>query len=1649
MRLLAAQTGRRLEEMNPQQIEAMLQTLEEDYEDLLQPPEDALLSPNDGASIKETDFPTSRMEQRLNEETWPTFVTAFKHVMRRIGITRVDTQRLIDGHREPDGRLNALIEDAVCAILVKEDKADFLYSLNQRKGSPVKALRDMRNNHNSKNASHTIRILRNIMAARAEGSSPAQVRRFSTQFGHLLSEFRDVSGTRLQHVVSVYMFLQALPEELDPVIEHLEFNNNLKELTLDQVQRQMILQLDQREARARNNGKSQAFYSAHHVQQQQQQQQNNNRPPKRRYQNAFPRGGGSGAQGGHGNNNRAHQPTHMATRADGQDFLDSDPCQACGRPGHTARSCKQRARTFCTNCLMPGHRTSLCSPRAQAFPMEWLPQHYRIKQRILEERGLTGAAGDNQGQGGEYGQARAGPRYTQGQNATHYAQHPNPPPFRQPPGLSNFNMAAEDQIINEVFSQFETSDGQTQSNNATTQPEGPPSHMSFLFATMTSTIAEAMINEGAIRPEAAKYLALVDTGANDVITPHLDALQDATSLGAGQHQIEGVGGLPIDAEAKGRAVFHTTTESGDPHAIKVGHALYSSKVKLTIVGLVALKEAGYQVDFRVPAEGDASVTSRDGARIPLTFYNGLWFLNLEKASPRSEANVTMTTATERTKGHDLLWWHNALGHVPFRAIMDIHREAREMKIDGDLDPAILEDCATCIRNNSKRKQVKKGLKPRPLYFLHYVGLDVIPETEVGIGGHKFTAFFSHHGYGSFFAVPMRTKRDLAKAYLKHRTYLGAPTILESDDEAIITKGDFSDLLLRENVLAKHTAPRNHRSNTVERYIQDYKRMYQALIDHAGLEQRLWPYAVTWASLLSFIRPTGPDRRTTFGRIYGRPPRLTTLPIFGCGVMYMRPDRGPTKTSEGIFLGFPFNGGHASAFIYDLASGRVVESCEYRVLHSFPRLSGPFRNKERVPSMLDNVGNDGALDEGEQVPDQDPGHITGATPLQEVTTVDGLADEGEPDSQSPTTSTPEQSDQDPESNSDHRSTKRTATAATNSKETTKTPNQRKKKRPTIATSDDSSDESDESSQDETTDKGKLPTLYRILKEVNRRDAKRKRQGGVPGGKGMKKSTTSSAFRAATISLKEIMRSQEGRAALQKEFNSLEAKDTWTATPNHLVPTGTENLHAFVTSTTKRSGVIKCRLVSNGKAQTMDSSETFSATATLESFRAVLTVACTNGFKLRQGDIPTAYLNAPIDRHVALFPPVGYILSKQQLEGLTQAGYVPEEDDLQGRPVRPGRHCKYKLVLNRALYGMKQSGQLWNKEFLKTLLNEYGLEKCAFDPCLFAARHQDGRIRLIVLIYVDDVLWCGDQGESDRFQRFLEDKYKLKVEDSVIDFLGIQIDQSPDGTSIRCTFETLIDKALERFGMIGANSPDTPAAPGVVLDAAPEGEETNAPEIPYMQLVGTLMYCCRLYPETAFAVMQLARFMSNYSGNHWKAAKRVLAYLASVKGRGTVFRPVQEKEILQAFSDADFAAHSSRRSVTGVSIKLGTNLLFFLSKTQKVTATSTADSELRALGATTKAIIVMRGIMEFLGRRQEAPTPTFVDNNAAWAIANTPGKLNGLVKHLAVTIAFIHDHVEAGTINPAKVDTKENIADLGTKPVSLDVFRRLSPALTGDA
>lgn len=59
----------------------------------------------------------------------------------------------------------------------------------------------------------------------------------------------------------------------------------------------------------------------------------------------------------------------------------------------------------------------------------------------------------------------------------------------------------------------------------------------------------------------------------------------------------------------------------------------------------------------------------------------------------------------------------------------------------------------------------------------------------------------------------------------------------------------------------------------------------------------------------------------------------------------------------------------------------------------------------------------------------------------------------------------------------------------------------------------------------------------------------------------------------------------------------------------------------------------------------------------------------------------------------------------------------------------RVCK----LNKAIYGLKQAGRLWNEKLEKALFS-FGLKKRKTDPCIYFKED----LRLLIAIYVDDFL-----------------------------------------------------------------------------------------------------------------------------------------------------------------------------------------------------------------------------------------------------------------------------------------------------------------------
>ena len=92
-----------------------------------------------------------------------------------------------------------------------------------------------------------------------------------------------------------------------------------------------------------------------------------------------------------------------------------------------------------------------------------------------------------------------------------------------------------------------------------------------------------------------------------------------------------------------------------------------------------------------------------------------------------------------------------------------------------------------------------------------------------------------------------------------------------------------------------------------------------------------------------------------------------------------------------------------------------------------------------------------------------------------------------------------------------------------------------------------------------------------------------------------------------------------------------------------------------------------------------------------------LAATLGQTVYSGDIPGAYLKAPIDD--------GTVVYIRQPQGFVKDG---RED--------------WWLKLNVALYGLPQAGQLWNGVFNKFLLS-IGFTRNLADPCIYTLKKKD--------------------------------------------------------------------------------------------------------------------------------------------------------------------------------------------------------------------------------------------------------------------------------------------------------------------------------------
>ncbi|KAK9077344.1 hypothetical protein SSX86_005681 [Deinandra increscens subsp. villosa] len=482
------------------------------------------------------------------------------------------------------------------------------------------------------------------------------------------------------------------------------------------------------------------------------------------------------------------------------------------------------------------------------------------------------------------------------------------------------------------------------------------------------------------------------------------------------------------------------------------------------------------------------------------------------------------------------------------------------------------------------------------------------------------------------------------------------------------------------------------------------------------------------------------------------------------------------------------------------------------------------------------------------------------------------------------------------------------------------------------------------------------------------------------------------------------------AMAEELRALEHNNTWTLVPlprGHK-PIGCRWVYKIKYNSNGTIERYKARLVAKGYTQVegIDYKDTFSPTAKLTTLRCLLTVAAARNWFTHQLDVQNAFLHGDLHEVVYMTPPPGLH--------------------------RQGENTVCRL--NKSLYGLKQASRNWFSTFSSTI-REAGYTQSKADYSLFTK--VCGTSFVAILIYVDDILLTGnDLQEMKRLKECLLKRFLIKDLGDLKYFLGIEFSRSKNGIFMSQRKYAL--DLLQDCGLTGARPEKFPMEQNIKLTLT-NGEKLHDPT-KYRRLVGRLIYLTVTRPDIMYSVRTLSQFMHEPHKPHWDAAMRILRYIKGTPGQGLLL-PSTNNLSLKAFCDSDWGGcRTTRRSVSGYCIFLGTSLVSWKSKKQTNVSRSSAKAEYRAMANTCLELTWLRYILQDLKVPLVAPSPLYCDNQAALHIAANP-VFHERTKHIEIDCHIVREKLQARMIKPSHIPTRLQLADIFTKALGRVQFETL--------
>ena len=212
--------------------------------------------------------------------------------------------------------------------------------------------------------------------------------------------------------------------------------------------------------------------------------------------------------------------------------------------------------------------------------------------------------------------------------------------------------------------------------------------------------------------------------------------------------------------------------------------------------------------------------------------------------------------------------------------------------------------------------------------------------------------------------------------------------------------------------------------------------------------------------------------------------------------------------------------------------------------------------------------------------------------------------------------------------------------------------------------------------------------------------------------------------------------------------------------------------------------------------------------------------------------------------------------------------------------------------------------------------------------------------------------------------------------------------------------------------------------------------------YRAMVARGNYLAGDRPDLTFAIKECARHMADPTDESWRMMQRIGRYLLGRPMLVWWFKYQGTPRDIVGHSDSDWArCVGTRRSTTGGAIHHGGHLLKVWPRTQDTLSLSSADAELYA-GA--KCSAEVRDIVAcYNDSGLDLGMQVLADASAALGIVRRHGL--GKTRHIATSMLWVQQKHMREEIVDEKVKGLENVADLFTKYLSIDVIEKHVHAL----